>query len=44
MVHVDAGTQNLGGTANNAMRGRVPMLILAGVAPYTQEGQLITTP
>jgi acetolactate synthase-1/2/3 large subunit len=40
MVHVDAGTQNLGGAVNNAMRGRVPVLIFAGMAPYTQEGEL----
>lgn len=40
MVHVDAGTQNLGGAVNNAMRGRVPVLIFAGAAPYTIEGEL----
>ena len=33
LVHVDAGTQNLGGGVNNAMRGRVPVLIFAG-SPY----------
>jgi acetolactate synthase I/II/III large subunit len=40
IVHVDAGTQNLGGAVNNAMRGRVPVLIFAGAAPFTQEGEL----
>jgi acetolactate synthase I/II/III large subunit len=40
MVHVDAGTQNLGGAVNNAMRGRVPVLIFAGAAPYTMGGEL----
>jgi thiamine pyrophosphate-dependent acetolactate synthase large subunit-like protein len=40
IVHVDAGTQNLGGAVNNAMRGRVPVLIFAGAAPYTIEGEL----
>ena len=40
VVHVDAGTQNLGGAVNNAARGRVPVLIFAGMAPYTQEGEL----
>jgi acetolactate synthase I/II/III large subunit len=35
LVHVDSGTQNLGGAVNNAMRGRVPVLIFAGAAPYT---------
>ena len=40
LVHVDAGTQNLGGAVNNAARGRVPVLIFAGQAPYTIEGEL----
>jgi acetolactate synthase-1/2/3 large subunit len=37
---VDAGTQNIGGAVNNAMRGRVPILIFAGMVPYTQHGEL----
>jgi acetolactate synthase I/II/III large subunit len=40
LVHVDAGTQNLGGAVSNAMRGRVPVLIFAGAAPYTITGEL----
>ncbi|HZR54709.1 MAG TPA: thiamine pyrophosphate-requiring protein [Streptosporangiaceae bacterium] len=40
LVHVDAGTQNLGGAVNNAMRGRVPVLVFAGAAPYTMQGEL----
>jgi acetolactate synthase I/II/III large subunit len=40
IVHVDAGTQNLGGAVNNAARGRVPVLIFAGMAPYTLAGEL----
>jgi thiamine pyrophosphate-dependent acetolactate synthase large subunit-like protein len=32
LVHVDAGTQNLGGAVSNAMRGRVPVLIFAGAS------------
>jgi acetolactate synthase I/II/III large subunit len=40
LVHVDVGTQNLGGAVSNAMRGRVPVLIFAGTAPYTAEGEL----
>ena len=40
LVHVDSGTQNLGGAVNNASRGRVPVLIFAGSAPYTIEGEL----
>jgi acetolactate synthase-1/2/3 large subunit len=40
IVHVDAGTQNMGGAISNAMRGRVPVLIFAGTAPYTMQGEL----
>ncbi len=40
LVHVDSGTQNLGGAVNNAARGRAPVLIFAGSAPYTIEGEL----
>ena len=40
IVHVDVGTQNLGGGVSNAMRGRVPGLVFAGSAPFTQEGEL----
>jgi len=40
LVHVDAGTQNMGGAVSNAMRGRVPVLIFAGTAPYTLAGEL----
>jgi acetolactate synthase I/II/III large subunit len=39
-VHVDAGTQNLGGAVSNVMRGRVPVLIFAGAAPVTITGEL----
>ena len=38
LVHVDAGTQNLGGAVHNAARGRIPVLIFAGAAPYTMDG------
>jgi len=37
---VDADRQNLGGAANNAMRGRVRVFIFAGMAPFTQGGEL----
>jgi acetolactate synthase I/II/III large subunit len=40
LVHVDVGTQNLGGAVSDAMRGRVPVLIFAGAAPYTIAGEL----
>jgi acetolactate synthase-1/2/3 large subunit len=39
-VHVDVGTQNLGGALHNAFRCRVPVFILAGLSPYTIEGEL----
>jgi acetolactate synthase I/II/III large subunit len=39
-VHVDAGTQNLSGAVSNAMRGRVPVLVFAGMSPFTQDGEL----
>jgi len=40
VVHVDSGTQNIGGMVNNAMRGRAPVLVFAGTVPYTQNGEL----
>jgi len=38
LVHVDVGTQNLGGSVHNAARGRVPAIILAGLSPVTERG------
>jgi acetolactate synthase-1/2/3 large subunit len=40
LVHVDSGTLNLGGVVANAARGRAPVRILAGSAPFTIEGEL----
>jgi acetolactate synthase I/II/III large subunit len=40
LVHVDCGTQNLGGAVHNAARARVPVLIVAGLSPVTAEGEL----
>lgn len=40
LVHVECGTQNLGGAVHNVARGRVPVLIVAGLTPATQEGEL----
>jgi acetolactate synthase I/II/III large subunit len=40
LVHVDCGTQNLGGAIHNAARGRVPVLIFAGLSPMTLDGEL----
>ncbi|MDB5774236.1 MAG: mdlC 3 [Herbaspirillum sp.] len=39
-VHVDVGTQNLGGGISNAYHGRVPVFVFAGLTPYTIEGEL----
>ena len=39
LVHVECGTQQLGGAMHNAAKGRVPVLILAGASPATQEGE-----
>ena len=40
IVHVDVGTLNLGGAVSNAARGRAPVFIFAGTAPYTDQGEL----
>ena len=39
IVHVDVGTQNLGCGIHNASCGRAPVLIFAGLSPYTLEGE-----
>jgi acetolactate synthase-1/2/3 large subunit len=41
LVHVDCGTQNIGGMLHNAAKGRVPVLVFAGASPITQEGELL---
>jgi acetolactate synthase-1/2/3 large subunit len=38
LVHVDAGTQNLGGNLHNAQRAHAGVLIFAGRTPYTVDG------
>jgi acetolactate synthase-1/2/3 large subunit len=40
MVHVDVGTQNLGGALHNVFRARVPVIIFAGETPFTMQGEL----
>lgn len=40
IVHVDVGTQGLGAAVHNASCGRAPVLIFAGLSPYTIEGEL----
>ena len=39
-VHVDVGTQNIGGAMHNAFRCRVPVFVFAGLSPYTMECEL----
>lgn len=40
LIHVDCGTQALAGAIHNVAKCRVPVLILAGASPATQEGEL----
>ena len=37
LVHVDVGTQNLGGSVHNACRGRVPVIVVAGLSPVSED-------
>jgi len=39
LVHVECGTQALAGAVHNADKGRVPVLLLAGASPFTQDGE-----
>lgn len=39
VVHVDVGTQALAQAVHNASCGRCPVLIFAGLSPYTIEGE-----
>src|SRR6266508_3288405 len=39
-MHVDAGTANSAMAMHNARRGRLPLLLMAGKAPYTVRGEL----
>ncbi|WP_258000330.1 thiamine pyrophosphate-requiring protein [Bacillus sp. Marseille-P3661] len=39
-VHLDVGTQNLGGAVHNAARARVPVFVFAGATPITLEGEM----
>ncbi|KAF2649638.1 DHS-like NAD/FAD-binding domain-containing protein [Lophiostoma macrostomum CBS 122681] len=40
IVHVDVGTQALGQGLHNASVGRAPVIIIAGLCPYTEAGEL----
>jgi acetolactate synthase I/II/III large subunit len=39
-VHVECGTQALGGAIHNAAKGRTPVLVFAGASPFTQAGEM----
>ncbi len=39
-VHVDVGTQNMGGAVHNACRCRIPMFIFSGLSPFTIDGEM----
>lgn len=40
MVHVDAGTANSSMAMHNMYRARLPVMLIAGRAPYTSRGEL----
>ncbi|KAL8818104.1 MAG: hypothetical protein Q9191_008013, partial [Dirinaria sp. TL-2023a] len=40
IVHVDVGTQGLGAAVHNASCGRAPVLIFAGLSPFTDQGEM----
>jgi acetolactate synthase I/II/III large subunit len=41
LVHVDVGTANAANGMHNMYRSRLPVLLLAGRAPYTTHGELV---
>src|SRR5581483_4658063 len=43
MVHVDAGTANSAMALHNLCRGRIPVMLMAGKAPFTTRGELLGT-
>lgn len=40
IIHVDVGTSGLGAAIHNAATGRAPVLIFAGLSPFTLEGEM----
>ncbi|KAH7038316.1 thiamine pyrophosphate enzyme, N-terminal TPP binding domain-containing protein [Microdochium trichocladiopsis] len=40
LIHVDVGTQGLGAAVHNASCGRAPVLVFAGLSPFTLEGEM----
>lgn len=39
IVHVDVGTQGLGAAVHNSSTGRAPVLVFAGLSPFTIDGE-----
>ena len=39
IIHVDVGTSGLGAAIHDASAGKAPVLIFAGLSPYTIEGE-----
>lgn len=39
IVHVDVGTQALAAAVHNASSGRAPVLVFAGLSPFTMDGE-----
>ncbi|KAF9892313.1 hypothetical protein FE257_002090 [Aspergillus nanangensis] len=40
IIHVDVGTSGLGAAIHNASTGRAPVLIFAGLSPFTLDGEM----
>jgi acetolactate synthase-1/2/3 large subunit len=40
LVHVDAGTLAMAGAIHNAARARIPVVMIAGTSPVTEEGEM----
>jgi acetolactate synthase I/II/III large subunit len=43
LVHVDVGTANTATAMHNLFRSRIPVLLMAGKAPFTAGGELVGT-
>ena len=41
LVHVDVGTANTANAMHNVYRSRLPVLLMAGKAPYTANDELV---
>ena len=39
VVHVDCGTQSLGGAVHNAAKARIPVFVFAGMSPFSRRAK-----